>query len=69
MTSRKYTPKSLGFTVDKDADGGEYIRCHRCGRASYNPNDVKFKYCGFCHVYHEAQGPKTAIEPRKASYR
>lgn len=69
MSARKDRPVSLGFVIDKDADGGEYIRCSRCGRASYNPNDMKFKYCGFCHVHHEVQGPKTANEPRKASYR
>lgn len=25
------------------------ITCPRCGRTSYNPNDVKAGYCGWCH--------------------
>lgn len=24
------------------------ITCPRCGRTSYNPNDVRALYCGFC---------------------
>ena len=27
----------------------ERITCPDCGRTSYNPNDVKQGYCGFCH--------------------
>jgi len=30
------------------------IRCHRCQRVSYHPNDVTERYCGWCHVFHEA---------------
>lgn len=25
--------------------------CPRCGWASYNPNDAKYRYCGHCHVF------------------
>lgn len=25
------------------------ITCTRCGRTSYNPNDVREGYCGYCH--------------------
>jgi ribosomal protein L37E len=25
------------------------ITCPRCGRTSYNPNDIREGYCGFCH--------------------
>lgn len=27
----------------------EYFICPRCGAKSYNPNDVRFGYCGRCH--------------------
>lgn len=30
------------------------IRCPRCGRVSYNPNDVRERYCGHCHRYHDS---------------
>lgn len=25
------------------------ITCPRCGRTSYNPNDIREGYCGYCH--------------------
>jgi hypothetical protein len=25
--------------------------CRACGRTSYNENDVKYKYCGYCHHF------------------
>lgn len=31
----------------------ESITCPRCGMTSYNPNDVREKYCGNCHEFHE----------------
>jgi hypothetical protein len=29
------------------------IKCRLCGRVSHNPNDVKNRYCGNCHHFHE----------------
>ncbi len=31
------------------------IRCHTCGRVSYHPKDIAERYCGACHVFHEAR--------------
>lgn len=28
---------------------GAHVTCPRCGRTSYNPNDVREGYCGACH--------------------
>jgi hypothetical protein len=28
------------------------ITCPQCGRTSHNPNDVKYRYCGACHQFH-----------------
>lgn len=33
--------------------GEEAIECLTCGRVSYNPNDIKNKYCGNCKRFHE----------------
>jgi hypothetical protein len=30
------------------------ITCLICGATSFNPSDVREKYCGACHVFHEA---------------
>lgn len=32
------------------------ITCPRCGRTSYNPNDVTYGYCGNCHDWTGAIG-------------
>ncbi|MBA7533406.1 hypothetical protein ES705_25645 [subsurface metagenome] len=32
---------------------GIAIKCLICGLISYNLNDVKSKYCGHCHIFHE----------------
>lgn len=37
-----------GYALD-----GRSIRCLHCGRTSYNPSDVRERYCGFCHRFHE----------------
>lgn len=29
------------------------IRCQTCQQISYNPNDIKHRYCGACHVFHD----------------
>jgi len=41
-------PQLKGFRAD-----GKSITCFRCGKTSYNDNDVQKRYCGFCHVFHE----------------
>jgi len=30
------------------------IRCHTCDRTSLHPTDISERYCGNCHVFHEA---------------
>ena len=32
---------------------GTAIRCLICGMVSYNNNDVREKYCGNCHQFHD----------------
>jgi hypothetical protein len=39
------------------APDGRFITCKTCGRASFNLNDVREKYCGFCHVFHKQPPP------------
>lgn len=29
------------------------ITCPNCGRTSYHPEDIKQKYCGACHAFHD----------------
>ncbi len=39
--------------IDTDkAEGGKAIVCLKCGRLSFNPNDVAARYCSNCHVFH-----------------
>ena len=36
--------------------GGYRIKCLKCGTTSYNPNDIREKYCGNCNSFHELMG-------------
>jgi hypothetical protein len=29
------------------------IECPRCRRRSFNPNDIRERYCGACHRFHD----------------
>lgn len=44
------------------------ITCPRCGKVSFNPNDVRSKYCGNCSRYHSdmnlLQPLQSATPPR-----
>ena len=35
------------------SDDGEAIQCLICGSISYNPGDIKNRYCGHCHEFHD----------------
>lgn len=37
-------------------DGG-FITCLRCGKTSYNLDDVAKRYCGNCHLFHDDVTP------------
>jgi hypothetical protein len=39
------------------------IRCHTCDRVSFHPKDIRERYCGHCHVFHEAYATRRAEEP------
>lgn len=30
-----------------------YIVCPDCGKVSHNPNDIRERYCGWCHRFHD----------------
>jgi hypothetical protein len=36
-----------------EAEDGGSITCTRCGKTSYNTNDVAQKYCGNCKKFHK----------------
>jgi len=39
------------------------IQCLRCGRISYNANDIAQRYCARCHHFHDRS---TSHKPRSA---
>jgi len=50
-----------------ETKGIKWIRCNACGRISYNVNDIEHKYCGHCHVFHEAgTGTRSVVVPLEA---
>lgn len=34
---------------------GRSITCPRCGKTSYNHGDIKRRYCGNCHQFHDTR--------------
>jgi hypothetical protein len=34
-------------------DDGRAIKCLKCNRTSWHPDDVKKRYCGCCHEFHD----------------
>lgn len=44
------------YTLSED---GQSITCLKCGKTSFNVNDVKHRYCGFCHEYLRTELPKS----------
>lgn len=54
-------------------NGQPSITCTDCGMTSYNPNDIKHKYCGNCHKWHDdtterQQGLEETIEKQQQEY-
>ena len=46
----------------------ERIKCLTCGLTSDNPNHVRERYCGRCHVFHTVvivRGPATGEFPEE----
>lgn len=41
------------------------IKCLLCGRVSYNVHDIRQRYCGHCHRFHDDQ-PESAPAVREA---
>ncbi len=44
-----------------------YIVCPKCGMVSHNPNDVRERYCGNCHAFHDDFPVTTKVIARFAS--
>ena len=41
------------YTIQKEADGCDSITCLVCGITSYNYNDIRHRYCGNRHEFHD----------------
>jgi hypothetical protein len=44
------------FRIARDDNGLWSITCFICGLTSWNPNDVRYRYCGHCHRFHDDPG-------------
>ena len=40
---------------------GQAIKCLTCGMTSWHPEDVRHRYCGNCHVFHEGEDLKERL--------
>lgn len=48
----------------------DHVECPKCGRISYNKTDIKNKYCGACHEFHdlrsEVEDQRSNIEDQRS---
>ncbi len=45
----------MTFRIVRTNRGEKGIECLDCGFTSWNRNDVKHKYCGNCHEFHDTK--------------
>jgi hypothetical protein len=57
-------PQSIKYVI---LDDGAAIKCTTCGMTSHNPNDVRFRYCGNCHTFHDTPIHTAVFEDDMAS--
>lgn len=50
MTTPTKTAELPSFFIGQD---GRSITCLKCGMTSYSLDDVRYRYCGNCHIFHE----------------
>ena len=48
---KRLVEKTVLYTIVDGIDGQQGIHCHHCDLTSWNPNDVKNRYCGACHRF------------------
>jgi ribosomal protein S27AE len=47
-------PVKLTYQIITDDKGDPIaIKCLKCGLTSHHPEDVRQRYCGKCHVFHD----------------
>jgi len=51
---QKELEKGPSFQLGHADDGAAFIKCLRCGSVSYNKGDIRERFCGKCHGFHEA---------------
>lgn len=60
LALRQQQPMRPEYDLDyREARPNRYasITCPRCGKTSYNLNDVRQRYCGNCHWFHDDPPP------------
>jgi hypothetical protein len=45
-------PRRAEIVQERKTRRGTTIQCLLCGLTSYNPNDVKYRHCRKCRVFH-----------------
>ena len=51
------------YRIETNQNGEVGIFCGWCHKTSYNPNDIKFLYCGNCHHFFDPK-PGDELKPQ-----
>lgn len=41
------------YLATKPDTDRSWIKCHMCGRTSYDESAIHWRFCGYCHHHHE----------------
>lgn len=47
-------PQLQSFAMHGEPIVGPSYHCPHCGAISFNPNDIRERYCGKCHLYDDS---------------
>lgn len=53
LVDEKIIQQKYDQIMERQKKDFPYIQCPKCNFISYNSNDIKHKYCGHCHEWHE----------------
>lgn len=62
--NQRIYPIGRTYLFGTNRNGEHWIRCTVCNMQSYHPQDIRQRYCGQCHQFHQMIAMQRRIEVR-----